>query len=204
MKYAKFISVFFFSLFTVALFAEPSLTWHLSAFSVEDGMRTPLDVSKPANLADGTDFGITIEIDDAVKNAFCYAVYEDGEGMATVLYNGKVPSSHKVMLPSDDETFTVTPPAGMEKIHLVVCATEQKKLAQLIEKLDSAKEAKTASKKVIDEINRVKLSVSSFAETPVKPASTGGVTRGLGASTAETYSEFTGANEYVKTIRISH
>lgn len=193
------------TLFAAAAFsAEPVFSWKLSAFTVSDGMQTVLDVSRPVNLTNGDAFGIVIETDGRIENAYCYAIYEDENGIASALYDGKIPSSGKVTLPSEEETFSVTPPSGIEKIHIIVCSVEQKKLEQFIEKIDGSKDKKTASEKVVDEISRLKLGASSFAEKPVKPATTGGTTRSLGKLSVSPYTEYSGSAVYVKTIRITH
>lgn len=202
--FSKIISFAAYMLFVSVLYAENTISWRLAAFTVKDGMQTSFDVSKPADLHDGDEFGLLIETNSTSDSAYCYAVYEDTIGTATVLYSGKIPSTHKVELPAEGETFTVAPPSGTEKIHIVICVQQQKKLEDFCRDLENAKEPRKASMKVIDEINRLRQDSSSFTESAVKPAVTGGTTRGLSRPSVKIYSSFEGFAAYVKTVRIKH
>src|SRR5208337_2349927 len=117
------------------------------------------------------------------------------DGKVASLFQSSLQPSKALSLPSEKESFQVSPPDGAEKIFVIVTAERQAPLEKLLQSPDNVQA-------ILDEVARIRQSTSSLGEAPEKPAPIGGVTRGRNSSVQAT--EYDGQSSYVKTIRIEH
>jgi hypothetical protein len=186
------------------LFAEPnSFSWSFGFFSVVGDDYEVLPLSKAAQMKDGDRFRLLVSSE---PDAYCYILDEEPDGLVCQLLGGKLKAGEETFIPSGEgeDSFVLGPPDGVEKIHILVSAVRQEKLEQLLAKLPKETDQASASRKVLDELSRVRLSLFSFTEAPSKPAVMGASTRFLAAKAESEAIEFSGASTYVKTIRITH
>jgi hypothetical protein len=202
MKKLFFIS----SLLVIAfsLYGEPgSLEWRFGFFLVVGEDYKVLPLSQTAQMKDGDRFRLLVSSE---SDAYCYILDEQPDGLVCQMYCGRLKAKNAVFIPSGEgeDCFILGPPDGVDKIHILVSASRQEKLELSLAKLPKDADQVGASRKVIDEVSRVRQALSSFAEAPSKPAVMGASTRFLAAKAESEAIEFSGASTYVKTIRITH
>jgi len=196
----------FFLFISISVFSEDKnfVNWKLS-FVLEDETEADTnDLSHILKLPSGTEYSLLIESEE---DAECYVVLEQSDKKELVLYKGPITAGKQIYLPQENfgsEVFKINSDSGVEKIHIVVSRNSQTDLEKLLKNNTSNIINKNFSDKVIDEISSLKQNASSYTEQPVKPAVTGGTTRQFSAKRVRPYTEFNGADLYVKTIRISH
>jgi len=202
----KFFIVFILFFVSALCFSEENnfIKWKLS-FVLEDGTEVDTtDLSHILKLPNGTEYSLLIESEE---DAECYVVFEQSDKKDLVLYKGSVTAGSQIYLPEESfgsEVFKINSNSGVEKNHIVVSKNSQTNLEKLLKNSDSNIINKKYADKVIDEISLLKQNASSYTEQPVKPAVTGGTTRQFSAKKIRPYTEYNGADLYVKTIRISH
>jgi hypothetical protein len=187
-----------------SLYGEPSsLEWRFGFFSVVGEDYKVLPLSQAAQMKDGDRFRLLVSSE---SDAYCYILDEQPDGLVCQMYGGRLKAKNAIFIPSGEgeDCFILGPPDGVEKIHILVTAVRLDKLEQSLAKLLKDTDPASASKKVIDEVSRVRQALSSFAEAPSKPAVMGASTRFLAAKAESEAIEFSGASTYVKTIRITH
>jgi hypothetical protein len=145
-------------------------------------------------MSDGEQFQILISPD---KASYLYVLYEDTTGSVSVLFKGVVKSGEELLLPGESSLYSVGPPGGSERIVFVIALRPMNTLEALLSHLAEA----DGAQKALDEIARIKNSLSSLAEAPEKPVPMAGTARHLVDSTV---TEFDGQDTYVKTIRLDH
>lgn len=187
-------------LFGSILFSQTnSLNWEFAFLSESKGLYIPVDSERIIELSENSNFKLFLSTQ---SNCYCYVIYEDINGTETVLFSGSLIAASDLYLPSKNisSAYNITPPSGTEKIYIIVSALPQKDLEKILNKsvLDS--------KKILDEVLKIKKNLSSFTSEPVKPATTGGTTRSFSSDTEQErpYTLFSGTDVYVKTIRIKH
>ena len=167
------------------------VTWKMAVLKIGGKDFSAVPFSRPVPMVNGDKFQIFIQ---AETDAWCYVVYQSAEGEVEVLSQGPLRSGSYLQLPSEKETYSVTPPKGTEKIYVIMSTDRQRTLERL---LTNTKD----SQPILDEVARIRQSTSTLAENPERPAPMGGVTRGMTVTQA---SQFGGLPSYVKTIRIDH
>jgi hypothetical protein len=168
------------------------LAWKLVFLRWTKGDMESLPFARPIALQDGTQFQVLVAMEGA---GYAYVLYEDTNGSVAVLFQGEVKEGQLISLPSEKKSFQVTPPDGTERIHVVVAKSRQAALEGLLKRLP------TNSQTVIDELARMKATLSTVAEAPEKPVPMGGTFRTMPDMKV---AEFTGQDSYVKTIRLDH
>jgi hypothetical protein len=194
------------SLFVIAfsLYGEPSsFEWRFGFFSVVGDDYRALPLSQAAQMKDGDRFRLLVSSE---SDAYCYILDEQPDGVVCQMFSGRLSARKAVFIPSGEgeDCFILGPPDGVDKIHILVAAVRLDKLEQLLAKLPKDTDPASASRKVIDEVSRIRQALSSFAESPSKPAVMGASTRFLAAKAESEAIEFSGSSTYVKTIRIAH
>ena len=198
--------ILLFSLFLAAglgrLCAEgsPNLTWSL-AFMRWTGLGyESLSFARPFSLAAKDEYQLFLKVG---SSANCYVLREDPHGIVSVLSRTTLAQGASIYLPAADDSYSVGSSAkGSERIYVVVSLDRQKVLEKLLDNLVTAKgDGRAESDAILDEIARIKQSLSSLAEAPERPSPMGGVTRGPKPPTA---TEYSGQATYVKTIRFDH
>jgi hypothetical protein len=187
-----------------SLYGEPSsFEWKFGFFSVAGEDYKVLPLSEAAQMKDGDRFRLLVSSE---SDAYCYILDEQPDGLVCQMYGGKLKAENAVFIPSGEgeDCFILGPPDGVDKIHILVAAARLNKLEQLLARLPKDTDSASVSRKIIDEVSRVRQALSSFAEAPSKPAVMGASTRFLAAKAESEAIEFSGASTYVKTIRITH
>jgi len=205
-KNRKLFAVLILFLSNILVFSETktSIKWKLSLV-IEDATEVKTDeLSHIINLPSGTEYSLLIESESSSE---CYVILEKTDKTSIILFDGHLEAGNQMYLPDEnfgDDVFTVDSSTGIEKIYVIVSKFQQTDLEKLLNKKSSKTIDKNLSDKILDEISFLKQNVSSYTEQPVKPAVTGGTTRSLQIKRIVPYTEFDGADVYVKTIRISH
>jgi hypothetical protein len=174
--------------------ADKAITWTLAILKGEAINPSSEELSKPIKMKSGEKFQLFLRV--IGSRAYGYVLYNAVDGSVDLLAQGLLSEDNPVYLPSRDESFTVTPPSGTERIYVVVTASRQAKLEKLLAKSKKDPEA------VLDEVKRIQLSVSTAREVPQKPVPIGGVFRGGDESLK--VSQFEGRETYVQIIRLEH
>lgn len=204
--FKKYFIVFILFFVSALCFSEENnfIQWKLSFVLEDETEADTTDLSHILKLPNGTEYSLLIESEE---DAECYVVLEQSDKKELVLYKGPITAGKQIYLPQENfgsEVFKINSDSGVEKIHIVVSRNSQTDLEKLLKNNSSNIISKNFADKVIDEISYLKQSASSYTEKPVKPAVTGGTTRQFSAKRVRPYTEFYGADLYVKTIRISH
>lgn len=195
---------FLFVLLGVYAQSDIGFSWQLGFFTMRASALELQPVSKILQLADGDHVKVSLASKD---NPFCYIVDEQPDGIVYELYNRKLDASRQVLLPGDspEDSYTLGPPDGIDKFHIILSSSQCRKLEQLLSILNKESNSADASGKVLDEIAKIRQSVSSVVETPSKPAVMGATTRALSQnSSTGNLVDFSGSTVYVKTIRLRH
>ncbi|MEI6875415.1 MAG: DUF4384 domain-containing protein [Spirochaetota bacterium] len=171
---------------------SPALSWKAAFLRYDRGQMESLPFSRPLSLKDGNQFQLLVQ---PASDAYVDLLYEDTAGTVQVLYQGQVKGGQALFLPDEAHNFTISPPAGTEKIHIIVSTKKQTTLEARFKALP--KESAAA----LDELARLKTALLSIAQAPEKPVPMGGVNRALSDVKV---AEFGGAETYVKTIRFDH
>jgi hypothetical protein len=193
-----------FLVLSFSLWCEPvAFQWSFGFFSVIGEEYQSLPLSQAAQMKDGDRFRLLVSSE---KDAYCYILDEQPDGILCQIFGGRLRAKDAIFIPSgdDEDCFVLGPPDGIERIHILVSAIRQEKLEQLSARLSKDADKATASRKTLDEMSRVRQSLTSFTEAPSKPAVMGASTRFLAERAESEAIEFSGASTYVKTIRISH
>ncbi len=171
--------------------------WRMTFVKVGGGGLESIPFSRPFKLADGERFKLTVQADESV---YAYVIYAEPSGKLTVLFQGPLKAGRPLSLPSEQDSFKVEPPSGTERIFVMVCAERLPNFEKALSGLEKGNPGARSSA-ILDEIARMKQSLSGLAEAPEKPVPMGGVTRG---ATQLLATEFRGGSTYVKTIRFDH
>ncbi len=174
------------------LTAQSGFTWKMAVVKVDGGKENSLPFTRPLKLADGDQFFLVVVPETAGS---LLILYEDTTGEVAELYRSSVKAGQLVVLPGEKEAFRVSPPAGAEKLHVVIGVKATATIERLLGDLPAN------SRRVLDALTQLKTSLSALGEVPEKPAPMGGTHRGL-ADAAMT--QFTGKDTYVRTIRFDH
>jgi hypothetical protein len=206
MRYYRWIMCLCIILLSVGMFcqAQSCINWQFAFLLPGNDSQRPVDTSKPVVLPDGAKFRLYVKPE---SDADCYIVYEQADGTAAIPYCGEVTAGTAVYLPGRDKVFSVVPPAGTEKIHIIVSCHPRKTLENFAAALQKHPGDADISQKIVDEILHMKQNASVFTESPVKPVSTGGTARAFTPGQSQidpACTEYSGAELYVKTIRIWH
>jgi hypothetical protein len=164
-----------------ALFAtDTSLNWSLSVQQVTTDGTVLLNTKENITLQNNDQFTITVT---PSKDAFCYIILQNADGTVSVLNSSKISAEVNATFPSEGSAYTVTPPSGTDKLHIIMSDTEQKDMQKNIDRLSSAKAGsstyKKTSKKIISAIEKLKLQSTQLASKATKPAAVGAVTRNV-------------------------
>jgi hypothetical protein len=187
--------VFFLCLGTaVAAQTTGTIAWKMALLKGEIFNPSVQDTTKPVEMKNGDKFQLFLQI--VQSQAYVYVLFCGVDGTVAVLANNPLPEGNYTLLPSEQETYTITPPGGTELIYIVVTSSPQAKLDSLLSMKKRDKDA------VINEVKRIQQSVSTIAEAPQKPVPIGGVFRG--GKTSLQAAQFEGQSSYVKIIRIKH
>jgi hypothetical protein len=178
----------------VSILASQALSWKLGLLATGASGETSVPFGRPVQMSDGEQFQILISPD---KASYLYVLYEDTTGSVSVLFKGVVKSGEELLLPGESSLYSVGPPGGSERIVFVIALRPMNTLEALLSHLAEA----DGAQKALDEIARIKNSLSSLAEAPEKPVPMAGTARHLVDSTV---TEFDGQDTYVKTIRLDH
>jgi hypothetical protein len=206
MRYYRWIMCLCIIMLFASMFcqAQSLINWQFAFLLPGNDSKGPVDTSRPVKLPDGSEFRLYLKPESDVD---CYIVYEQADTIASVLFCGEVTAGRAIYLPGRDKVFSVVPPAGTEKIHIIISGCPQKTLETFAAALQEHPRDLSISQKIIDEILRMKQNVSAFTEVSVKPVSTGGTARAFmpGISPDDPVcTEYSGAGLYVKTVRIRH
>lgn len=184
---------------TLAAQGPANLTWKMAFLKWNNTEYEPQTFSRILEFGDGVEFQIYVQ---AETPAFLYIVKEDANGALALLSRTHLRANMPIFLPAQDDSYTISAPSGTEKIFLVISSASQKNFEKLLDSLteNTGSEAKK-TQDILDEIDRIRQSISSLAIEPERPAPMGGVSRGAKKILA---TEFSGENAYVKTIRIAH
>lgn len=172
----------------------PSVTWEIAFLKGEIVKPASQDLSKPIGMKSGDKFQIYLRI--VKPKAYVYLLFYGLDGSLTTIFRGSLDEGSAILMPSPDETFTVTPPNGTEYVYAVVSAARQAALEKLLGK------AARDSDAILDEIKRIQLSGSKLTDVPQKPVPMGGVARGGLEFLKST--QFEGRGSYVQIIRLDH
>ena len=203
-KVKKAIGLFSFCMVVCMLQAQASgiFSWQFALYT--DGGSNILEnsSSQPVNMQDGEKFRLYLLSD---SHAYCYILDEQPDGTTNVLWDSEIQGKSPVLLPSEENFFVLGPPDGTEKLHVIISGEPLKHLSALLDKCKKHIGSAEISRQVLDEVGRLKISLSSFTEVPVKPAVMGAATRGLSSEQlSATAIAYSGAAVYVKTVRIKH
>ena len=171
-----------------------AITWKMAFLKGEIVNPIVQDIAKPIEMKNGDNFQLFIQV--VQPQACVYALFVGIDGTVAVLENDTLLEGDAVLLPSQRETYTITPPGGTELMYIIVASSPQAKLDALLAK------AKKDNDAILDEVKRIQLSGSTIAEAPQKPVPIGGVFRG--GTTSLQAVQFEGQSSYVKIIRIKH
>jgi len=199
-------SVCFLILFLCCLLYIPAqdsrnISWQFALYNSTGNVLNPGSPSEPVTVSDGSQFrfGMTCESD-----AFCYIADEQPDGTINTIFNGTVKSSSKLDLPGQNCFFTLQPPDGIERFHIIISSVRQKKLEKLFASSDKGNCSPSVSRQIIDEIGRLRLTLTPYTEEPVKPVVMGATSRGFTPELTPAATAFSGASVYVETVRIRH
>jgi len=158
-----------------------------------------LDFTRPVKLADGDRYQLFIESDTATC---LYLVYVNSSDVASIMLRSSLKPGVPVFIPSEKRPFIIHPPAGKDKIYMIVSSSPLEKLEKLLDNLRNNKDAVNEnSQAVVDEIIRLKREGSELGEIANKPVSIGGTSRG---PKLPDYRIIHWKNIYVTTIRLNH
>jgi hypothetical protein len=174
--------------------SDEGITWKLAFLKGEIVSQTVPDLTKPVQMKDGEKFQLFIHIVN--PEARVYILYHGADDSIEVLSYELLPANTAYMLPSPYQTYTMTPPAGVEKIYVIVSKERQLNLENLLSK------KKRDTKAILEELKAIQQKVLQIAEEPQKPVPIGGTVRG-GAELLQA-TQYTGQETYVRIIRIEH
>lgn len=87
---------------------------------------------------------------------------------------------------------------------IIVPSVRRKKLEKLLDSSDKGSCTVSVSRQILDEIGRLRLTLTPYTEEPVKPAGMGATSRGFAPGSDSAVTAFSGASVYVETVRIRH
>lgn len=197
MKNKKFLITFLSVFITFNLFAsDKSVNWKLF-FMAENEEAVSGDMSKIITISDSSSFQFNLVSEE---KAIAYVIVENADGSIPYCTNQTIQAEADNYFPKDDNFVNLSDSC---KIHVLVFTTENQNLKKSYTNYVNKRDSATASV-LLDEISKIKQNSSGYMESPVKPATTGGTSRGLFTVPSYPYSEFTGSEVYVKTVRIKH
>jgi hypothetical protein len=190
------LTVFFclWGVFMAGAQTDGNVTWRMAFLKGDIVNPAAQDLTKPIDMKSGGKFQLFVHVVES--QAYVYVLFAGLDGTVAVLEKEAFPENTAMILPSQYETFTVTPPSGTEKIYVVVTATRQVTLEKLLAKSQKDAEA------ILDEVKRIQQSESTVTEVPQKPVPIGGVARGGMESLQAT--QFEGKKTYVQILRLVH
>ncbi|MCK9169589.1 MAG: DUF4384 domain-containing protein [Treponema sp.] len=177
--------------FSIAAQNKNTFSWKFAFYDENGSIINTTNSTNAVSMSDGQKFRFWLQPE---SDAYCYVADEQADGNVSILYSKIIKRQNAVNLPAPDQFFVLEPPDGIERFYIIVSAVRQKKL----EKSFSAGD----SQQILDEIGRLRLAQTPFAEIPVKPAVMGAAARGLADDSFAT--GCSGASIYVRTIKIKH
>lgn len=186
-----------------------SFSWALLT-DTENGPRE-LDTSVPVSLA----LGDTVQFYfDCRQGAYVYLFLEDAAGTLSLLhpktalfYDNRPPKPESFRIPASPERFRLVPPAGQDRLHLLVSPLRLTKLEGLTAAFLAAPEETRRQAAVIQEIKRLKRRYSELAQPPETSIPVAGTIRTRGAESETGGFSVVQVSEavfYSRTIRINH
>lgn len=170
------------------------LTWKMAFLKGDLVNAASQDLAKPIEMENGGKFRLYLEL--AESRAFLYVLYRGADASFATLANGQITGPGGLFLPSEMETFTVTPPSGTETIYVVLTKDRQSGLEKLLSK------KKKDANAIVEEVKRIQRSTAESTEIPQKPVPIGGAYRGEAESMQA--SQFEGRETYVNILRLKH
>ncbi|MEI6386021.1 MAG: DUF4384 domain-containing protein [Spirochaetota bacterium] len=177
--------------------APGGFAFNMAFLKYDKGTYQGMAFARPFTLKDGDRFQLFL---NAGSQAFAYVLYSEPGGRLSLLFQSSLVAGKDSYLPSATDGYKVSPPAGTERLYVIVSLERQVLFEKAVAALGSGDSGARAAT-VMDEIARIKQSLDTLAELPEKPVPMGGVTRGSSPITA---SQFSGQKTYVKTIRFDH
>lgn len=185
----------------LSLFSQISegIVGEVGLFKLEGDRFFSLPTKMPVKMENGDSFQVYLKTESSV---YTYVVYESAAKDVMVLNSSFMTNGDSLFLPSEDELYTLEPPKGIEKIHIIISVKPEKALDNLIAEHN---EESNRGRDILNELVRLRKSISEIGLAPEKPAPMGGVYRSVtkGDQELETTDIFAGSL-YVKTIRIRH
>jgi hypothetical protein len=200
-KSVCFSILFLFCFLSVSAQDDKNISWQFALYNSEGSVIGSASPSEPLTVSDGSQFRLGLS---CKTDAFCYIADEQPDGTVNVIFNGIVKNSASLNLPGENSFFTLQPPDGTERFHVIVSSARQKKLEKLFASSDKGSCTTTVSREIIDEIGRLRLTLAPYTEEPVKPAVMGATSRGFTPGSDSVVTAFSGASVYVETVRIRH
>lgn len=193
--------LFIMLLMPFSLFSQTpdEINGEVGLFKLEGDRFFSLPTKRPAKMDDGDSFQLYFK---SLSSTYVYIIYESAGEDVYVLNSSFMNAEETLFLPSEDELYTLEPPKGIEKIHIVLSLDKEEKLEELISLYETDSTLKTD---ILTEIVRLRKSESKIALNPEKPAPMGGVYRSVTKGDQELDTTTINAGRlYVKTIRIKH
>jgi hypothetical protein len=179
--------------FAMAQEANP-VTWELAVLKGDIVKQSSQELGKPIGMKNGDKFQIYLRVIE--PGASVYVLFNGSDGSLSPICSITLDANSALMLPSPDETYTITPPGGTEYLYVLVSSARQTALEKLLK-------ARTVdANAVLEEIKRIQLTGSKLTEVPQKPVPMGGVSRNRLEFLKAT--QFEGKGSYVQIIRLDH
>jgi len=178
-----------------------NISWQFALYNSTGNTLNPRTSSEPVTVADGSQFKLGMSCE---SDAYCYIADEQPDGTINTIFNGTVKSSSELDLPGQNSFFTLQPPDGIERFHIIISSVRQKKLEKLLSSSDKGSCSPSVSRQIIDEIGRLRLTLTPYTEEPAKPVVMGATSRGFTPGLTPDATAFSGASVYVETVRIRH
>jgi hypothetical protein len=186
----------FFSLFFVCFvqtgWSQNNFDWTLALVDVNAD--TSVSFSQPIVMKTGETFTLFIKNE---APCYCYIIIQDSEQNVQVLQNRRLAGGEELKF----GPIQIMPPAGSENFYVVMSSTEQRDLSSTISIFQKNNSSRRAARDVMNEVLRLRRSLSMLKENPEKPVDMGGAFRGTLKSEGVVVS---GSGSYVKTITINH
>ena len=183
----------FCAVFSIFAQSNKSFSWTMGLQNMRTGELVPF--SAPVQSWTGEQFRLVIETQ---TQAYCYVIAESAAGNEmAVLYAGRLASGEVWY----SQILQLSPPRGSESLFVIVCAEEQRTLAQRITAFN-ANSGTAQRRALLNEIQSVRSNASRFREAPEKPVLMGGASRG-GPERSQGV-EYSGSEIYIKTVSIDH
>jgi len=200
-KSVCFSILFLFCVLCASAQNNKNISWQFALYNSEGAVIGSDSPAEPLAVSDGSQFRLGL---NCKADALCYIADEQPDGTVNVIFSGTVKSSSELNLPGENRFFTLQPPDGTERFHIIVSSVRQKKLEKLLASSDKGSCTASVSRQILDEIGRLRLTLTPYTEEPVKPAVMGAASRGFTPGSDSAVTAFSGASVYVETVRIRH